>query len=161
MQDIHNLAQICRGGQQKFASFRHKFFASQHPRRVIMIYLVQNTGALQFPSDSGVTTASGNYDNSVIGMRARPIKRLRHPQPGGGHHRQHQQPGKKCRPDDQPNGRYAHYPTRPTIKDALVPPNPNELDMALRTSRWRLFSGTKSKPATSSSGSLRFNVGGN
>jgi hypothetical protein len=76
-----------------------------------MIDLVQNTGALQFPSDSGVTTASGNCNNSVIGMWARTIKRLRHPQPSGEHHRQRQQPGKNCRPDDKPNGRSAHYLT--------------------------------------------------
>ena len=52
------------------------------------------------------------------------------------------------------------YFTLPTIKVALVPPNPKEFDSAIFISLFFAFNGTKSKPFAASLGDSKLRVGG-
>ena len=162
--DRHYLRKAGPCGNSIFAFLWHKLAAGKDSRRIVMIEFADDTGAFQRPADSRMTV-TGPDDHQTFGiMRAVSLddefvdsQIAANDGPGEKHHDKCQD---KRRPDDVPDGSTQHQVTRPTISEALVPPKPKLFDMALRTSRLRVFNGTRSKSATASSGACRLSVGG-
>ena len=160
MEDRHDLLDAGCRRDLIFALLRDKGFSGKNARCVIVIELADHPGALQRPANGTVAVARRENDECGFGVRSRGLDDQsvdRQPAPC---HETCQQAKQHRRPDHVPGGSTEHQVTCPMISEALVPPKPKEFDMALRTSRLRLFSGTRSKSATASSGSSRFSVGG-